>query len=80
MSSSTLQIWQTIGLAQHYGFHTGLIAFTTDIDAAAFFACTRYLGDDKYEPVTDIEKDPYGVIYVHKIQPEATFKCLGFST
>ena len=68
------------GLAQHYGFHTGLIDFTTDIDAAAFFACTRYLGDDKYEPVTDIEKDPYGVIYVHKIRPEATFKFLGFST
>lgn len=68
------------GLAQHYGFHTGLIDFTTDIDAAAFFACTRYLGDDDYEPVTDTEKDPYGVIYVHKITPEATFKFLGFST
>ena len=68
------------GLAQHYGFHTGLIDFTTDIDAAAFFACTRYLGDDEYEPVTDTEKDPYGVIYVHKITPEATFKFLGFST
>lgn len=68
------------GLAQHYGFHTGLIDFTTDIDAAAFFACTRYLGDDEYEPVTDIEKDQYGVVYVHKILPEATFKYLGFST
>ena len=68
------------GLAQDYGFHTGLIDFTTDIDAAAFFACTRYLGDDEYEPVTDTEKDPYGVIYVHKIMPDATFKYLGFST
>lgn len=40
----------------------------------------EYLGDDKYEPVTGIEKDPYGVVYVHKIQPKATFKYLGFST
>lgn len=68
------------GLAQHYNFHTGLIDFTSDIDAAAFFACTKNLGNDIYEPITDTSNNPYGVLYVHKIEPMTTFKGIGFST
>lgn len=68
------------GLAQHYNFNTGLVDFTTDIDVAAFFACTINKGNDVYEPVTDIVKDPTGVLYVHPIIPEETFKGKGFST
>ncbi len=68
------------GLAQHYGFRTGLVDFSPDIMAAAFFACTKNLGNDKYEPITDTSQNPYGVIYVHKINPLLTFKFAGFST
>lgn len=69
------------GLAQHYNFKTGLVDFTTDVDVAAFFACTQNNGDDVYEPITDISKYPYGVIYVSEIIPDITFKPLGgFST
>ena len=68
------------GLAQHYNFHTGLIDFTSDIESAAFFACTQNNGDDQYEPITDTNKYPYGVLYVHRINPELTFKFWGFST
>ena len=66
------------GLAQHYGFNTGLIDFSSDISVAAFFACTEYKGDDKYEPIIDINKYPYGVIYVHQINPFASFNVMGF--
>lgn len=62
------------GLAQHYGFNTGLIDFTTDISVAAFFATTRYLGNDTYEPITDTREYPVGVIYIHGIKPKLTFK------
>lgn len=67
------------GLAQHYGFKTAEIDFTTDINVAAFFACTKNSGDDVYTPITDIKKYPYGAIYVHRIIPDFTFKFL-FST
>lgn len=62
------------GLSQHYGFNTGLLDFTTDISVAAFFATTKYLGDDVYEPITDTTAYPFGVIYVHKLHPDLSFK------
>lgn len=68
------------GLAQHYGFRTGLIDFTPEIEAAAFFATTINKGDDIYEPVTDTDKYPYGVIFLHNINPMLSFKGLGFTT
>ena len=68
------------GLAQHYGFKTGLVDFTTDLDVAAFFACTENVGFDKYRPITDTKECPTGVIYVHPVNPKYTFKCLPFST
>ena len=61
------------GLAQHYNFNTGLVDFTTDISAAAFFAVTRNLGADKYEPYGGTADNPVGVIYVHKVDPNMTF-------
>ena len=67
------------GLAQHYGFKTAEIDFTTDINVASFFACTKIDGDDIYTPITDTKRYPYGAIYVHRIAPELTFKCF-FST
>lgn len=68
------------GLAQHYGFKTGLVDFTTDLDVAAFFACTECVGFDQYKPITDTKKYPAGVIYVHGIHPGITFKGIGFTT
>ena len=68
------------GLAQHYNFKTAVIDFTTDIDVAAFFACTINLGNDTYEPIVDTKMNPKGVIYVHRILPDFTFKFGGFST
>lgn len=70
------------GLAQHYGFNTAVIDFTTDIDVAAFFATTINKGDDVYDPVTDTTKNKVGVLYVTEIIPDITFKSPGggFST
>lgn len=68
------------GLCRHYGFDTGVVDFTTDVDVAAFFACTENIGNDNYKPITDTYKYPKGVMYVHKILPELTFKMLPFST
>ena len=68
------------GLAQHYGFKTAVIDFTSDIDVAAFFACTKYVGNDIYEPITNTNENPYGVIYIHHIDPNATLKICGFTT
>ena len=50
------------GLGQHYGFTTGLLDFTSDIDVAAFFACTKNLGNDRYVPYNNKIRDAYGVI------------------
>lgn len=66
------------GLAQHYNFNTGLIDFTNSTLVAAFFATTENLGNDKYRPITDIQRYPYGMIYIHHIIPELTFQM--FST
>lgn len=66
------------GLAQHYGFNTGMVDFTSDISVAAFFACTSYKGNDIYEPIVDINNFPYGVIYVHEINPIFSFVQMGF--
>jgi len=30
-----------LGLAQHYGFHTDVIDFTSDYKVVEFFACTK---------------------------------------
>lgn len=68
------------GLAQHYGFKTGLVDFTTELDVAAFFACTTCIGHDEYSPITDIKQYPTGVIYVHAINPSITFKTMEFTT
>jgi hypothetical protein len=66
------------GLAQHYGFNTGLVDFTSDIAVAAFFACTKYKGNDTYEPIVDTKQYPYGVIYAHGIIPTGSFVGFGF--
>lgn len=66
------------GLAQHYGFKSGLVDFTTDIDTAAFFACTHNHGQDIYSPIG--AEGGKGVLYVHEIIPELTFKMAGFTT
>lgn len=67
------------GLAQHYNFNTGLVDFTSDIHAAAFFATTKNDGDDKYKVYDG--KSKYGVIYVHEIIPQMSFtKVCGFRT
>lgn len=66
------------GLAQHYNFNTGLIDFSSNKFVAAFFATTINKGSDIYEPIEDTTKYPYGVIYLHKINPCLTFNI--FST
>lgn len=48
------------GLAQHYGFATEIIDFTTDKWVAAFFASSDCV-KDKYTPVHDANR--YGVFY-----------------
>jgi hypothetical protein len=62
------------GLAQHYGYNTGLIDFSSDINVSAFFACTNCLGHDKYEVCKPNDEFQYGVIYVNSIHPNITFK------
>ena len=66
------------GIAQHYNFHTGMVDFTSDILAAAFFATTTNKGDDKYVVYDGDSK--YGVVYVHNITPQATFTMCGYRT
>lgn len=66
------------GLAQHYNFNTGLVDFSSDISVAAFFACTKNIGNDIYEPITDTNEYPLGVIYVHGIIPVGSFVGFGF--
>ncbi len=66
------------GLAQHYNFKSAVVDFTRDIDIAAFFACTKNIGHDQSEPIGS--NGGYGVLYVHEIKPNYTFKLLGFST
>lgn len=53
-----------LGLAQHYGFKTELIDFTSDPLIAAFFAVTRYDSNlNRYEPV--LKNFSGGVFYVY---------------
>lgn len=50
------------GLAQHYGFKTRVMALTSDLDVAKFFAVTDYNEKtDTYSPV--IDESRYGVFY-----------------
>ena len=50
------------GLAQHYGFKTDLIDFTSDPRVAAFFACCRFNKETcRHEPI--MHPDGYGVFY-----------------
>ena len=44
-------------IAQHYGFCTNYLDFTTDINVAGFFAYTK-LVNGKYEPLTDFKVHP----------------------
>lgn len=53
-------------IAQHYGLKTQYIDLTDDVEAALFFACTKYV-NGKYEPIlnTDMkEYGEYGYIYI----------------
>lgn len=68
------------GLAQHYGFSTSLVDFTSDIEVAAFFASTKNLGDDQYVPITDVKESPYGILYLYEMNPFLTFTMEGFSS
>ena len=68
------------GLAQHYGFNSGLIDFTSDIGVASFFASSRWKGDDEYEVFDNEGKASYGVIYVYEINPHISFIQHGFTT
>lgn len=61
------------GLAQHYNFNTGLIDFSSSKLVAAFFATTINKGSDIYEPIEDTNMNPYGVLYVHRINPRMSF-------
>lgn len=67
------------GLAQHYGFNTGLLDFTSDIEVAAFFGATKWLASDKY-CLFENRQIPYGVIYLYSIEPNSTFTIDGFSS
>lgn len=65
------------GLAQHYGFNTGLVDFTSDIGVAAFFATTEY-NNGVYSPIEGSVEGRYGVLYTHKIVPTSTFWAFQF--
>lgn len=65
------------GLAQHYGFNTVLLDFTSEIDVAAFFATTYCDEGGKYHPLN--KDDGYGVIYYHEIK-SSSFKTGPFTT
>lgn len=58
------------GMAQHYGIKTEYMDLTIDQWTAAFFAATTYdYETDKYTPITDTEKHPYGVFYLYNEIP-----------
>ena len=67
------------GLAQHYGFNTGLLDFSSDIEVSAFFGATKWLAPDKYCRFNNPEI-PYGVIYHYSVHPSSTFISEGFSS
>lgn len=60
------------GLAQHYGFNTGLVDFSSDVWTSAFFAVTK-CENGIYEPIIDVLEYPYGVLYLHEIKPLLSF-------
>lgn len=55
----------TYAIAQHYGFNTDIIDFTSDLDVALFFACCKHIGNNRYLPLDeeDIESDKYGLLF-----------------
>lgn len=67
------------GLAQHYGFNTGLLDFSSDIEVAAFFGATKWLAADKYR-LFENPNIKYGVIYRYSVDPATTFTLDGFSS
>lgn len=67
------------GLAQHYGFNTGLLDFSSDIEVSAFFSASKWLAPNKYCRFDD-PKIQYGVIYHYSIHPLSTFVYEGFSS
>ena len=59
-----------MGLSQHYGNHTKLLDFTSDPDAAKFFAVTDYESDE-YVPVVD--EGRIGCLYYYQLDIEEDF-------
>ena len=63
------------GLAQHYYHKTTFLDFTSDIEAAKFFASTDYLSDeDRYVPVRDTSH--LGMVYFYELQMPGAFSRL----
>lgn len=67
------------GLAQHYGFNTGLLDFSSDIFVSAFFGATKWHAADEYTVFED-NNVGYGVIYLYSIHPYRSFSIDGFSS
>lgn len=58
------------GMAQHYGIKTEYLDLTIDLWTAAFFAATTYDYDsDTYSPITDIDENSYGALYLYNEIP-----------
>ena len=49
-------------IAQHYGIRTQFLDITDDLAVALFFACCKYMGKGKYQPVNerDITENNFG--------------------
>lgn len=49
-------------IAQHYGIRTQFLDITDDLAVALFFACCKYTGNGKYQPVSerDIAENNFG--------------------
>lgn len=53
-------------IAQHYGLKTQFLDLTDDVKVALFFACCKYIGNNKYRPIDEndlAELGEYGVLY-----------------
>jgi len=61
-----------MGLSQHYGNHTKLLDFTSDPDAAKFFAVTDYNSESrKYIPINN--DGQIGCLYFYELDKEEDF-------
>lgn len=60
------------GLAQHYYHKTTFLDFTSDTEAAKFFASTDYLSaEDQYVPIRDTSR--LGMVYFYELQMPGAF-------